>query len=208
MEQRVSLPVEEGFDLEGGYTSGNGAGGAVLTHPHPLYGGSMDNNVVLALRAACEELGLGALRFNFRGVGRSGGEHGGGKPEVADLRGAVTYARAQAPEGAPCHVIGYSFGAAVAVRACMAGMEPAALTLISPPVDFMNFNHLRLAPCPVLVVVGTMDDFCSEASLRQWLARNEHDDVLVEILAHADHFYVGCEHKVRRLLKGFLAERG
>ncbi len=208
MEDRVSLPVEDGFALEGGFTRGNGAGSAVLTHPHPLYGGSMDNNVVLAARAACEELGLGALRFNFRGVGRSGGEHGGGKAEVADLRGAVSFLRSRGPDDAPCHVVGYSFGASVVVRACMAGLEPTTLTLISPPVDFMNFNHLRLPACPVLVVVGDLDDFCSESSLRHWIGLNDHGDLHVEILPHADHFYVGSEQRVRRLLKGFLADRG
>lgn len=208
MEQRVTIPTDDGLSLEGGFTPGSRPGGGIVTHPHPLYGGNMDNNVVLAARAALEGLGLAALRFNFRSVGASGGDHGGGKAEVADILGAAAFVRAELTEAAPVHLVGYSFGATVAVRATMAGLAPASLVLVSPPVDFMTMSHLTLPSCPTLVVVGERDEFCSEATLRAWLASNAPADVPVELLPHADHFYVGSDHRVRRAIAGFLGDLG
>ena len=205
MEERVTIPTEEGHSLEGGFTPGSTPGGAVITHPHPLYSGSMDNNVVLAARAALENLQLSALRFNFRGVGASGGEHGGGKPEVGDIRAAVSFLTERMGL-APWHMVGYSFGSSVAVRAAMAGVQPATMTLISPPVDFMTFGHLTLPPVPTLVVVGERDDFCSVSSLGNWLEKSGASDILLHVVPHADHFYVGWDHLVKRHLIGFLRE--
>ncbi len=206
MEERVAIPMDEGLLLEGGFTEGERPGGGVLTHPHPLYGGSMDNNVVLAARAALEQAGLAALRFNFRGVGASDGRHGGGKAEVQDVFAAAAYLRERTDPDAPLHLVGYSFGASVMVRATMAGLTPTSLVLISPPVDFMNMNHLTLPDCPTKVLVGARDDFCSEASLRAWLDAAAPGDVPVEILPHADHFYVGWDPMVRKTVAGFIGE--
>ena len=206
MEERIAIPVDEAMFLEGGFTAGERSGSGVITHPHPLYGGSMDNNVVLAARAALEQTGLSALRFNFRGVGDSDGVHGGGKAEVQDVMAATAYLRERTAPDAPLHLVGYSFGATVMVRATMAGLAPTSLALISPPVDFMSTNHLALPDCPTLVVVGEMDDFCSEGSLRDWLAAATPNDVPVEILPHADHFFVGRDHVVRKLVAGFLGD--
>ncbi len=208
MEQRVTIPTADGLSLEGGFTPGSRPGGGVVTHPHPLYGGSMDNNVVLAARAALEGLGLAALRFNFRGVGASGGDHGGGKPEIEDIHGAAAFLGGELPADAPIHLVGYSFGAAVAVRATMAGLAPASLVLVSPPVDFLSMSHLQLPSCPTQVIVGERDDFCSEATLRTWLASNTPADVPVVLLPHADHFYVGSDHRVRKAVAGFLGDLG
>ena len=208
MEQRVTIPMDEGLFLEGGFTPGDRPGVGVITHPHPQYGGSMDSNVVLAARAALEQLDLAALRFNFRGVGASDGVYSGGKPEVQDIFSATTFLREQVGADAPIHLIGYSFGAAVAVRATMAGLEPTSLILVSPPVDFMSMGHLQLPPCPTQVVVGARDEFCSEKTLRGWLESNAPAPVPVEVLPHADHFYVGWGHVVRKTIAGFLGDEG
>lgn len=208
MEQRVTIATDDGLSLEGGFTPGSVPSGGIVTHPHPQYGGSMDNNVVLAARAALEGLGLAALRFNFRGVGTSEGVHGGGKAEVEDILGAAAFLEGELPPGAPVHLVGYSFGATVAVRATMAGLEPASLVLVSPPVDFMSMSHLRLPSCPMLVIVGAHDDFCSETSLRGWLTSNAPTDVPVKVVPRADHFFVGSDHRVRRAVTGFIEELG
>src|SRR6185295_8845408 len=89
--------------------------GAVVCHPHPQYGGTMDNNVVVAVTDALRAAGLATLRFNFRGVGSSEGRHGGGAAEVGDAHAALAHLRAAGIEDVA--LVGYSFGAAVAARA-------------------------------------------------------------------------------------------
>jgi len=207
VEERVTIPTDGGHTLEGGFTTGKVPGGAVITHPHPLYGGSMDSNVVLAARSAMEDCGLSALRFNFRGVGRSSGRHDDGRGEVDDLRVAMDYLHERLGNGDARHMIGYSFGAAIALRAVRDGLQPATLTLVSPPVDFMSFRDVALPACPCLVVVGEQDDFCSISSLSGWLERAGNHDFDLEIIPHADHFYVGRDHLVKRQISRFFKQR-
>jgi len=152
-------------------------------------------------------LGLAALRFNFRGVGSSTGEHDGGRGEVDDLRAAMDYLHDRMGNGDARHVVGYSFGAAVALRGIRADLQPATLTLVSPPVDFLPFNNLALPSCPCLVVVGERDDFCSIGSLSGWLEHAGNHDFDLEIVPHADHFYVGHDHRVKRHVREFFRRR-
>src|SRR5215510_7238151 len=110
VEEHVTFPVGD-ITLEGLFWTPpqTPAIGAVLCHPHPLYGGEMHNNVVSALADALQQAGVATLRFNFRGVGRSGGEHGGGEAEVEDVKAAVSYLLSR--QAVPTVVVaGYSFG--------------------------------------------------------------------------------------------------
>jgi len=108
-----------GVKLQGMYSAATPAVFAsVICHPHPLYGGTMDNNVVTAVAQTLRETGHSTLRFNFRGVGESEGRHGGGTDEVEDVRAAIEFVRQQA-EGDDALVVlaGYSFGSWVAASA-------------------------------------------------------------------------------------------
>ena len=118
MEEEVSIPGP-GITLEGRLSSGAAPGGAVITHPHPLFGGDMANNVVLTAVRALAARGMSALRFNFRGVGRSTGAYGGGIEEADDVVAALAFLKSRTP--GPHYVVGYSFGAAVAGRALLTG---------------------------------------------------------------------------------------
>jgi hypothetical protein len=120
MEENVTIRGP-GVNLEGRFLAGGTTGGALITHPHPLYGGSMDNNVVWTARQACAARGMATLRFNFRGVGRSTGAYGDGVAEAEDVVAALAFLKERA--AGPYWVIGYSFGAAVAARAMLAGLE-------------------------------------------------------------------------------------
>jgi len=125
MEEHVTFPVGD-ITLEGLLWAPPQAPsvGAVLCHPHPLYGGEMRNNVVSALAEALQRAGVATLRFNFRGVGQSGGEHGGGEAEIEDVKAAVTYLLSRQAVKTVA-VAGYSFGAIVGLRAGVA--DPRSL---------------------------------------------------------------------------------
>ena len=201
MEQSLDVCVGGGPTLEARFTPGRRPDVMVIAHPHPLYGGSMDNNVVVAARDAARERGMAALRFNFRGVGRSGGSHDEGSAEVEDVRSAVSTAkvRAGAIRG---HLTAYSFGAWVAAQAVADGLEVSSLCLISPPVDFTSFAGLLLPRVPCHVVVGDRDAYCSETSLRAWLATQDAP-APVELIPGADHFYFGYESALSGILDRF-----
>lgn len=119
-----------GLALEGRVHRGERPLAAVVMHPHPLYGGDMHNHVVAALCAAFAAAGASTLRFNFRGAGRSEGEHEGGAAETGDALAAAAWLRAEAP--GTLLLAGYSFGALVAAAAA-AEAGAAALLLASPP---------------------------------------------------------------------------
>jgi alpha/beta superfamily hydrolase len=188
-EEAIQISASDGVILEARLGRGReprGRGGALLCHPHPLYGGAMSNNVVVAARDALAGLGLTTLRFNFRGVGRSGGEHDGGRGEQLDLEAA--FARlATEVEGAGAHLVAYSFGAWVAARALRAGLAPASTVLISPPVDFMDFSDLPPPTGRALVLSGDRDQFGAAAAVDRWLGPPGSIERVV--LRGVDHFY-------------------
>ena len=172
--------------LEARWSQQPGTRGAVVCHPHPLYGGDMDNNVVLALTQALNACGFSALRFNFRGVGQSGGRHGDGIEEQGDLKTACDFLLQQGKKD--LIVAGYSFGAWVACNAS-GNLSATALALVSPPIAMMSFDF-RVLPIPFWVICGKHDAFCPEKQLEKSLA----DAPLLKELQWidgADHFYAG-----------------
>ncbi len=123
MEEQVYLKAGE-VSLEARFSLGSAAAGVVITHPHPLYGGSMDNNVVWTAARAFGDRGWSTLRVNFRGVGQSTGVYGDGVAEVEDVAGAAAYLASRV--SGPCFLAGYSFGAAVVARALIPASRPPA----------------------------------------------------------------------------------
>jgi len=163
-----------------------GERGAVVCHPHPLYGGDMDNYVVVALTQALNSCGFSALRFNFRGVGESEGRHGEGIAEREDLKSACDFLAAQGKKDIV--VAGYSFGAWVACNAA-GNLSATSLALVSPPIAMMNFDFHAL-PIPFWVICGERDAFCPEKQLGKSLAGAPQFKEL-KWIAKADHFYAG-----------------
>lgn len=202
-EESIMIP-EENFALEARYAPGDGSRTAIICHPHPLYGGTMDNNVVCALQSVLAEGGWGTLRFNFRGAGGSGGRFGGGDGEADDILAVAAYLAEQ--EAGEIHLAGYSFGSWIGLKAVGKGLKPASAILVSPPLDFLDFANLDLPPGPCLVTAGDRDSFCAERSLREWLApRTEgKKDLSVEILPGCDHFYWNREELLSAKVKEFL----
>ena len=131
---------------------------AVVCHPHPLYGGTLNNKVVHRVASVLLEQGAAVLRFNFRGVGKSAGEFDG-EAEIEDARVALGFMRERFP-AARQWLAGFSFGAWVASR--LAGSEPdiERLVLVAPGVLTGSFEVLRTSSIPKLVVAGTRDEIC------------------------------------------------
>ncbi len=209
MIDRVSIPCGE-LTLEGLLERPDGAapwGGAVVCHPHPLYGGNMHNNVVARLAPALAQDGLAALRFNFRGVGRSQGQFADGVGEQEDVRAALAHlAGVDGLAGKPLVVLGYSFGAAVASRAVCEAPDVAALVCIALPVGFgaFDFEYLRgCAPFPKLFLAGSADDICPVPKVRELVASLPEPKSLV-VLDATDHFFHGREPELASHVTAFL----
>jgi alpha/beta superfamily hydrolase len=179
---------------------GGGAPAAVVSHPHPLYGGSMYNNVVDAILAAMWQAGYATLRFNFRGVGGSEGEHDGGPGLVDDALAALAFILAQPgvrQEGAV--MAGYSFGAMVAVSAGYQRAEIARIVAVALPLAMAEARIPEGASKPVLLVSGDRDSYSPVAGLRTLKSRIG-DSARLEIVAGTDHFFGGREAELSRAI--------
>ena len=199
MEEHLDLQAGE-ISLEARFCPGPAAAGAVITHPHPLYGGSMDNNVVWTAARAFGGRGWSTLRFNFRGVGRSTGVHGGGLQEVEDIAAAAAFLQSRI--SGPCFLVGYSFGAAVAARALHKGLEVAGAVLISPPIAFMELTFLSETPRLALAVAGDRDELCPLADLEK-LCRDREPPLELRVVPGSDHFYAGREQELFDILREY-----
>ena len=188
-----------GIQLEGilGRTRGTRDTPAVaICHPHPLMGGSMDNNVVMGLFSEFVSRGYVALAFNFRGTGRSGGTHEGGEGEVLDLLAALDYL-ASLPETAENNLAaaGYSFGAWIALQAGMrAEGRVRCAGAVAPPVEMLPFDFLAHYRGPLFFVWGDRDPFCPSEKMLRLLDRTPGPADRC-ILPGGDHFLVGVERK-------------
>lgn len=199
MEESVLIDGP-GVTLEGRFLPGTTGGGVVIAHPHPLFGGSMDNNVVWTAVRAFENRGWATLRFNFRGVGRSTGAYGGGLEEVEDVAAALNFLRSRTP--GPHLLVGYSFGAYVAARALLQDLAVDGAVLISPPVAFMEMTWLPQVPHLKLIVAGDRDEIGPLLDVQATMAASE-PPVTIVVIQGADHFYGGREEQLFRVLRDY-----
>jgi alpha/beta superfamily hydrolase len=177
----------------------------VVCHPHPLYGGTMQNKVVHTMARAMQELGAATVRFNFRGVGQSAGEHDAGRGEVDDALAVIAWARARWS----CQhlwLAGFSFGAAVALAAC-ATANPDALVTVAPPVKRVRIDLDRSPSCPWLIVQGDRDDLVDCRDVVEW-ARPFTPPPRLEVIAGAEHFFHGRLTDLRTAVGEFLGSVG
>src|SRR5262245_59100193 len=189
MEERTSIDLGPGLKLEAWLGRADTArGGLVVCHPHPLYGGDMDNPVVVRAVEVAREAGLNTLRFNFRGAGASGGSHDKGRGEQDDVRAALRTLRECAPER-PLGLAGYSFGAWMASAVAARESDLAALCLIAPPLATFNLVLPDPPPRHLLVVAGTRDSYCPPAELERFAAGLPASAVVQ--IDGADHFFFG-----------------
>ncbi len=138
---------------------------ALLLHPHPQHGGTMNNKVVYTLFQLFVQQGFSVLRFNFRGVGRSQGSFDRGEGELSDAAAALDWLQTYNPNASACWVAGFSFGAWIGMQLLMRRPEIASFVSVAPPASMYDFSFL--APCPVsgLVVQGDRDEVVAEAAV-------------------------------------------
>ena len=204
-ESRITFPCGD-LKLEGLLTlpEGEAPGAAVVCHPHPMYGGSMYNNVVEAVLEALWRRQFATLRFNFRGVGDSEGEYDGGEGELDDVREAVAFLAGKAGVKSAL-LAGYSFGASVSLRAGLTDPAVDRLVLVALPVAGMTGPSDSTSK-PVLLVSGDRDSYSPLETLRT-LAGKLGSRARLEILAGADHFFGGYEAELSALIGAALADR-
>ena len=191
--------------IEGLFRSIPGDKGVVITHPHPLYGGNMYNNVVESLVRIYQLAGYTTLRFNFRSVGSSEGEYDNGIGEQGDVKAALHYLIQRGKK--VLDLAGYSFGSWVNALAISAVDTVDRMVMISPPVAFMDFSSVGLTPQIDLVVAGSQDRIAPvkliDKMLPTWNPRAH-----LEVIDGADHFYLGYTGKLESLLTAYLKDHG
>jgi alpha/beta superfamily hydrolase len=198
-EAPVTIPgIDGGPSLEGMLRAPPGALRAVvLCHPHPLYGGTMHSAVVLAIAkmlASAMPAESASLRFNFRGVGASGGVYEGGRGEPDDARAAIRYLRERCP-GSKTSVCGYSFGSWVGLRAAALEGGVERVALVAPAVRIFDFvtSDAQAFSGRLAIFAGTEDEFCAPdeaAELARSLGASLH------MFEGADHFFLKSRRKL------------
>ncbi|OIQ87559.1 alpha/beta hydrolase family protein [mine drainage metagenome] len=191
--------------LEGRYHHGKAPNApiALLLHPQPQHGGTMNNKVVYSMYHAFVRRGFSVLRFNFRGVGRSQGKFDNGQGELSDAASALDWMQSYNPNALSCWVGGFSFGAWIGMQLLMRRPEIDGFVSVAPPANVYDFTFL--APCPSsgLIVHGTADELVPEpsvAKLATKLAGQRNITVQYRTLADANHSFVNkLEHLTQTL---------
>lgn len=177
---------------------------SVCCHPHPQHGGAMSNKVIYTVARAQVAIGATAIRFNFRGVGKSDGEYADGSGEMEDLRAVIRWAQHNFPEY-KLWLAGFSFGAWVST---MVAHEYPVQQLISiaPPVERGYFSGLKHPNCPWLAVMGDADEVVSFSITEQWIKSLDPRPEWV-VLNGAGHFFHSRLIELRELLEQHLARQ-
>lgn len=179
---------------------------AVICHPHPQHQGTQLNKVVHTISRSMNELGVPAIRFNFRGVGASEGAYADGLGETEDVVAVAEWARNRFPQ-AELWLAGFSFGAAVAIRAAGA-LKPARLISVAPPVARMADLLVDVRPeCPWLIVQGTADEVVAAEDVQSW-AQARHPAARLVLLPEVGHFFHGRLTLLRETLIAWVAGTG
>ena len=188
-----------GLELEGilNLPAGEGSFPAVaVCHPHPLYGGDMHNNVVLAICHALTEVSIAAFRFNFRGVGSSEGDFAEGVGEQEDVISALAFlASVSQVDSNKIGLAGYSFGAKVALPVALQNEQVKVVALVSPFLSASDWEQLKGYVKPKLFLCGDEDYFVSSQEVQQ-LTSGLPEPSQCEVIPGADHFWWGYEGKI------------
>ena len=187
MESRITFHTGS-LRLEGQINPLSKTCGAVITHPHPLYGGELSNPVVEAIALTYARKGITTLRFNFRGVGQSEGAFDNGNGERQDVLAAINLLRASGMT--EIHLVGYSFGAWVNARTGPLPPEVSTLIMVAPPVAFIDYKDVPPQPLLKAVFTGSDDELAPVGLIRRYLAA-WNPGARLEIIDDADHFFYG-----------------
>jgi len=196
--------------LEGRYQHGTlpNAPIALMLHPHPQHGGTMNNKVIYAAYHAFARKGFSVLRFNFRGVGRSQGRFDRGEGELSDAASALDWLQSYNANASACWIAGFSFGAWIGMQLLMRRPEISGFISIAPPANLYDFTFL--APCPAsgLVLQGDVDDVVPAEAVGKLVHKlsNQRDiDIDYRLIPGANHFFHDRLEELTAELDEFIA---
>jgi len=183
---------------------------AIILHPHPQFGGTMNNQIVYHLYYAFVRRKFSVLRFNFRGVGRSQGLFDNGPGELADAATALDWMQSFNPDARACWIAGVSFGAWISMQLLMRRPEIEGFISIAPPANLYDFSFL--APCPSsgLMVNGDDDRVVSTEAVASLVDRLKTQKGVVidhEVVANANHFFEGRVDQLMEVVDSYLDKR-
>ncbi|WP_085883607.1 alpha/beta hydrolase [Oceanibacterium hippocampi] len=183
---------------------------ALVLHPHPQYGGTMNNKIVYNVFSIFKARGYSVLRFNFRGVGRSQGEFDNGVGELSDAAAALDWMQMHNPNAPSCWVGGFSFGAWIGMQLLMRRPEIEGFISIAPPANMYDFSFL--APCPSsgIIIQGNKDQHVPEADavkLAERLKTQKGIEITYQRIEGANHFFEKQQDELVRTVIGYLDRR-
>jgi alpha/beta superfamily hydrolase len=183
---------------------------ALVLHPHPLYGGTMNNKITYNLYKAFANNGYSVLRINFRGVGKSQGKFDNGIGELMDITAVVNWLHDQNMEATEYWIAGFSFGAWIALQAVMRRPELENYILVAPPATKYDFNFI--VPCSScgLVVQGDKDEVTKEsdsAKLAERLSARDGAEVQYSMISNGDHFFNNCLDDFEEVVDKYIKNR-
>lgn len=182
---------------------------ALILHPHPLHGGTMNNKVTYNTFHTLMKCGFSVLRFNFRGVGNSQGEFDHGAGELIDAAAAMDWLQLQCPDYSSCWIAGFSFGSWIALQLLMRRPEVNGFITISPPASSYDFNFLSPCPAQGLIIQGTEDKVVKEEavySLYEKLAKQRNSSVEYYPIK-GDHFLTGQYEAMNSAIENYVKPR-
>ncbi|MCD4742648.1 MAG: alpha/beta hydrolase [Desulfobacteraceae bacterium] len=171
---------------------------AIITHPHPLYGGNMENPVVELLQEELVKKGYSTLRFNFRQVKMPGND----KESINDLEAVVSFLKEQGIKINPL-LAGYSYGSWINTSAISNGLDVSDSIMISPPIAFLDYKNIKALPSPGLVVTGTDDEIAPAGPVKKNAAK-WNPEFKIEIINGCDHFYGGYTEELKKIVSDYL----
>ena len=198
--------------IEGRYhhSETKGAPLVVVLHPHPLYGGTMSNKITYNLFHSFVRAGFSALRFNFRGVGKSQGKFDDGIGEMADAATALDWIQQQNMDASACWLAGFSFGSWISMQLLMRRPEINGFISVSPPANLYDFSFLSPCPTPGLITMGDKDEVVSESSVSKLatkLAGQKGANLEYKIISGADHYYRNHLEDLNDIVDDYIARR-
>jgi alpha/beta superfamily hydrolase len=205
-EERVLIP-STGIQLEGLLSLHEGLsfkGGMIFCHPHPLYGGDMDNPVITTAAEAASQEGFSTLRFNFRGVGESEGTYGEGVGEGEDVKAAIDFFYSKLKSSNSYLILlGYSFGAWAGFPIAIREGRVQGMVAIAPPLELHDFGYLKGCNKRKLFIAGDRDLYCP-TSLLEELYETLDEPKSIAIIPGADHFFFSHTRLLTQPLMEFL----
>jgi uncharacterized protein len=194
------VTIQSASTLEGIMEERDENAGVVICHPHPLYGGDMNNNVVAAMAEGFSAVGFTTLRFNFRGVGSSGGTYDEGNGEVADVLAAYEFLKGSLQDGSYILLAGYSFGAWICSKAATKLHGLDGLFLVSYPFAFYPPDELKDFRKRIYLVGGTDDEIGPLDDLLKVYREMPIVDKYLKVI-ETSHFYGGKEREITDFIK-------